>query len=87
VYPRDQIPVTDAERKACTSGIIDSCTSTNEPAACLASWAGLMVSDSHPITIPAGASFVVYVAAWYDDTSSSPHDGKYVLSVKTEALQ
>ncbi len=84
-------PGTDTERAACKVGVNDTCTDHTDPTSCLGgfldSWAGLMIG-SKPVSIPPFSSVFVYVAAYYD-ASSSTHasSGDYALTVRTDTIQ
>jgi hypothetical protein len=84
-------PTTSAERLACVVGVNDICSDTSDPTTCVYGgagfWAGLMSSEGNAVTVPAGGSVIVYVAAYDSTTSTNPHSGPYTLSARTEALK
>ncbi len=78
-------PVSDAERKACTTGVNDGCTAVpSDPTACASSWAGLFNDGSNDrrVTLAPGQTAVIYVASYFIDDA-----GDYMLSLRTEVLQ
>jgi hypothetical protein len=77
-------PASDTARLACRVGVEQGCTSGGDPTACVEEggrdWAGLMDGDGRGVTIAAGGSVVLYVAAYDEDEA-----GELRLSVRTEA--
>lgn len=78
-YASSTKPATDAERKACTTGVNDTCSDNSDPTACVSSWAGLFGASA--ITIPPNGKAYAYVGAW----TSSGH-GDYQLTARTDAV-
>ncbi|NOU31116.1 MAG: hypothetical protein HOO96_24720 [Polyangiaceae bacterium] len=76
-YARSTIPMTDADRAACSSGVGDTCDGT--PCATDTDWAALNGTDQ--VTIPAGGSVIVYSAPF-----SGSITGTYKLNATTESL-
>jgi hypothetical protein len=72
-------PVSDAERKACATGVNDTCSDSSDPTACASSWAGLF--NSSAITIGPNGKAYVYVGAW-----ASTGTGDYQLTARTETV-
>jgi hypothetical protein len=79
-------PATDQQRMACSVGVDDECTETLDPTECQGEWAGLTKTDAKSVTIPPAGSVVVYVSAYYDTTSTNPHSGDFMLTVRTDGL-
>lgn len=75
----------DVAREQCKTGttVNDTCSdTTTDPLACASSWAGLMIGDSHQVTIPAHSYVWVYSAAYFAADS-----GNFDLNVITNSLQ
>jgi len=72
-----------AARQACMGYVDDTCTDTSStnPASCSSGWAGLMVGNSHGVTIPPNGNVVVYSAAY-----SSTGSGDFQINVRTKAF-
>jgi hypothetical protein len=77
-------PVTDAEREACTTGIVNCCSKPSgetDSTMCVGSlfcWAGLVGSDR--ITIAPNGTAVIYMAAYGSGT------GDFMVSARVDAL-
>jgi hypothetical protein len=81
------LPLSDADRKACSVGVNDQCTTDGSDATmCLGQWAGLIKAKGQAVTLAPGASAYVYVASYYDATATLPSHGDFLLSIRTETL-
>ena len=86
-YAGPNLPITPAQRTACTVGVTDSCFDSTDPTACQASWAGLMKSANKQVTVGPFGSVFIYTAAYYTAASGEVASGDYQLSVRTETIQ
>lgn len=82
-YATNGLPMTDADRGACTSRVADSCI-TGTPSPCGAS-STYSLAGLDKIAIPAGGKVLVYNALWGSGTSAG--DGTFILNLRTDSLQ
>ncbi len=78
------VPQSPTDRQACTGAVKDTCASTT-PAlspACSGQWAGLVGTNA--VSVPAGGSVQVYMAAYYDGSGGETITGNFQLNVRTK---
>jgi hypothetical protein len=80
-YPGAVIPATIAARENCSGTVTDFCSDMSDPTSCLTGWGGLMIGDGNAVSLVAGGSVVVYVAAVLPSGQ-----GPLRLSARTESL-
>jgi hypothetical protein len=82
VYSKVPPPQSDADRKACTGSVQDSCsTSPPCPAGNSFNWSGLVGTNAP--TIAPGKSMVIYTGGYGTSSAGKP----FRLGIKTKTLQ